>query len=260
MRKVSTCTAPCGRRPARAARGVVRIRHQLGRQADADAGGRIDHHAPAVSRPRGASAAARASARCSSVSTPVTLALLRFWNLLIGGFQRVLALAGRRIVAGPDTAPTGSSAAPRAECRRRMRGSARLRRQSSVLALVFRFAAARTLARWRGLRRAASWRSDLRLHLARGGCGLAGGGAALRRRAAAWPASRRACLAARSARLSARSMVVVRAGLGRAGFTGPGLATPWASAGAAPSSSASITQEQPHASPLTRPNRDFRQP
>ena len=35
-----------GRGPARAAGGVARMRHQLGRQADADAGGRVDHHVP----------------------------------------------------------------------------------------------------------------------------------------------------------------------------------------------------------------------
>ena len=47
MRKVSTCTSPCldDQRVPRAASRAMR--HQLGRQSDADAGGRIDHHAPA---------------------------------------------------------------------------------------------------------------------------------------------------------------------------------------------------------------------
>ena len=36
------------RRPARAVRGVVHLRHHLARQADADAGRRVGHHGPAV--------------------------------------------------------------------------------------------------------------------------------------------------------------------------------------------------------------------
>ena len=68
--------------PARAVRGVACMGHHLGWQADADTGGRIDHHVPAEFGlvPRGVGKQRRALGRCD---TPVILGLVRFWKFLM---------------------------------------------------------------------------------------------------------------------------------------------------------------------------------
>ena len=112
-----------GRGPARAVGGVARVRHQLGRQADADAGGRVDHHAPAEFVLVRLAAAIR-SARSDGVSTPVTLALCALLEILDRRGHRIVAAGCNR----PTTAARpGFSGARRAELPTVRRARARRR-------------------------------------------------------------------------------------------------------------------------------------
>ena len=149
MRKVSTCISPWAedQRVPRAA--SQRMRHQLGRQADADAGRRIDHHAPAerVLVVAGGGQERRALPGGQHAGDLGLVALL---EALDGRDQRVLALAGAGIVAVPRSAPPGSCAAHRAGCRRQVPDSSGLIGAAVFLHLAgFRLAAAPGWRRWR---------------------------------------------------------------------------------------------------------------
>ena len=88
------------RRPARAVRGVARLRHHFDRQADAHAGGRIDHHGPAefVLVHLGGSQQVGALGRREDAGD---LGLRAFLVILDGGQKWIIATERAGIVAGP---------------------------------------------------------------------------------------------------------------------------------------------------------------